>query len=65
MMSQLTWYLEVDVTGAAHGGDGRSLALPGDAFLHSTFTQHLDSERTSCLHKQFLIKHAINIFIKQ
>lgn len=50
MMSQLTWYLKVKVTSAAHSGDGGSLALPGDALLHPTFSKHFDREWTSCLH---------------
>lgn len=50
MVPQLTWDFKVEVTCAAHGGDGRSLALPGDALLHPTFAKHFDREGTSCLH---------------
>ena len=48
MMSQVTWYFQVEVTGAADGGDGGRLALPGDALLHPPLAQHLHGERTSC-----------------
>ena len=47
-MSPLTWDFEVEVTGAAHSGDGGSLTLPGDALLHPALPEHLDCERTSC-----------------
>ncbi len=48
VMSQLTWYFEVEVTGAAHSGDGGSLTFPGDALLHPAVSKHLHCERTSC-----------------
>lgn len=56
-MSQLTWYFEVEITGAAHSGDGGSLTLPGDALLHPAFTKHLHCERTSCSEKNIMTVH--------
>lgn len=44
----LTWYFEVEVTGAAHSSNGWSMSLPGDALLHPALTTHLHCERTSC-----------------
>lgn len=42
-----TWDLEIEVTGAANGGNGRCLSPPRDAFLHATLTGNLHSERAS------------------
>lgn len=54
-MSPLTWDFEVEVTGAAHSGDGGSLTLPGDALLHPALPEHLDCERTSCPRKNIIV----------
>ena len=42
-----TWYLEVEVAGAAHRGDRRRLPLAGDALLHAALAEHLHRERTA------------------
>lgn len=43
-----TWDLEVEVAGAANGGNGRSLSAPGDTFLHASLTSYLHGEGASC-----------------
>ena len=45
----LTWYFEVEVARAAHGGDGGSLSLPGDTLLHPALARHLHRKWTSCV----------------
>ena len=61
-MSLLTWDFEVEVTGAAHSGDGGSLTLPGDALLHPALPEHLDCERTSCPHKDIITSNILRWF---
>lgn len=48
LRAQLTWDLQVQVTGAPHCGDGGGLAFPGDTFFHPTLTKYFHRKRTSC-----------------
>lgn len=43
-----TWDLEVEVTGAANGGNGGCLSASGDTFLHASLASHLHGEGASC-----------------